>query len=64
MIMRAFFAAVAAALIIAVGSGLILDRVWERSDRTFTSRTGVSLPPDHGNTHNLVGKDWWSARDH
>lgn len=62
--MRAFFAAVAAALIIAVSTGVILDRVWERSDHKFTSRTGVSQPPDHGNTHNLVGKDWWSARDH
>lgn len=62
--MRAFFAAVAAALIIAAGSSLILDRVWERSDQEFTSRTGVSQPPDHGNTHNLVGKDWSSGRGH
>ncbi len=62
--MRIFVAAASAAIVIAVGSGLILDRVWERSDQEFTSGTGVSGPPDHGNTHNLVGKDWWSARGH
>jgi hypothetical protein len=64
MIMRAFFAAVAAALISAVGASLILDRVWERADQEFTSRIGVRLPPEHGNTHNLVGKDWSSGKGH
>ena len=61
--MRAFFAALAAALVIAVGSTLILDQVWQRADQEFSSRSGVRLP-EHGNTHNLVGKSWSSGRDH
>ncbi len=61
--MRAFFAALAAALVIAVGSTLILDQVWQRADQEFSSRSGVRLS-EHGNTHNLVGKSWSSGRDH
>ena len=62
--MRAFFTSVVAAIVIAGGAMLILDEGWQRqADQAFTSPTSVRIP-DHGNTHNLVGKSWWSARDH
>lgn len=61
--MRAFFAAVSAAVVVALGSALILDKVSQRADQEFNSSTSVRIP-DHGSTHNLVGKSWWSGRDH
>jgi hypothetical protein len=61
--MRPFLAAVSAVIVIALGSTLILERVPIRADQEFYSKTSVRIP-DHGNTHNLVGKSWWSARDH
>jgi hypothetical protein len=57
--MKAFFAAVALAIIIAVGAVYLLDG-WQRpADRAFASATGVRIP-DHGVTTNLVGSDWRS----
>jgi hypothetical protein len=62
--MGAFWSAVAVAILIAVGAMFVLDRELQyRSDESFTSPTSVRLP-SHGNTHNLVGKDWYSAKEH
>jgi len=49
---------------IAIGSMFILDEVVQcNADQAFSSLTSVRLP-DHGNTHNLVGRDWYSAKEH
>jgi hypothetical protein len=62
--MRVFLTAISAAIVIAIGSMLIVDQAWQRqADQAFTSTTSVRVP-DHGNTHNLVGKSWFSAKDH
>ena len=62
--MKAFFASVAAALVIAVGAVYALDATVQRhADQAFVSPSSVRIP-DHGETHNLVGKDWYSAREH
>jgi hypothetical protein len=62
--MKAFFASVTAALVIAIGAVYALDLTWQRrADQAFISPTSVRIP-DHGETHNLVGKDWYSAKEH
>ncbi len=62
--MKVFFASVAAAAVIAIGAMYALDAIWQRpADQAFASVSSVRIP-DHGTTHNLVGKDWSSARDH
>ena len=62
--MKVFFTSVSTAIILAVGAFYGLDALSQhQADEAFTSGTSVRLP-DHGNTHNLVGKDWYSAKDH
>jgi hypothetical protein len=62
--MKAFFGGVAAALVIAIAAVYGLDATWQRqADQAFVSPTSVRAP-DHGETHNLVGKDWYSATKH
>jgi hypothetical protein len=62
--MKAFLTAVAAAVVIAAGAMYTLDATWQRrADQAFVSGTSVRIP-DHGTTHNLVGKDWYSAKEH
>jgi hypothetical protein len=61
--MRVFLAAVLAAIVIAGAAMLVLDRWWVPADQAFTSPTSVRIP-SHGNTHNLVGKTWFSGTDH
>jgi hypothetical protein len=62
--MKAFLTAVAAAVVIAAGAMYALDATWQRrADQAFVSPTSVRIP-DHGTTHNLVGKDWYSAKEH
>ena len=61
--MRVFLTSVLAAIIIAGGAMLVLDQSWQQADQAFTSPTSVRLPC-HGNTHNLVGKTWFSGKDH
>jgi hypothetical protein len=62
--MKAFFASIAAAIVVAAGAMYALDAAWQRrADQAFVSATSVRIP-DHGTTHNLVGKDWYSAREH
>jgi hypothetical protein len=63
--MRSFLTAVVAAIVVAVGAMLLLESVWQRHvDQAFTSTSTSVRIPDHGNTHNLVGRDWYSAKDH
>ncbi len=62
--MRVFLTSVSAAIIIAIGSMLVVDQSWQRqADQAFTSPTSVRIP-SHGDTHNLVGKSWFSGKDH
>jgi len=61
--MRVFLTSVVAAIIIAGGAMLALDQSWQQADEAFTSPTSVRIP-SHGNTHNLVGKTWFTAKDH
>jgi hypothetical protein len=62
--MKVFFASIGAAVVVAVGAIYALDAGWQqRADRAFISPTSVRIP-DHGTTHNLVGKDWYSAKEH
>ena len=62
--MKVFLASVTAAAVIAIGAMYALDAIWQRPvDQAFASASSVRIP-DHGTTHNLVGKDWSSAKDH
>jgi hypothetical protein len=62
--MRSFVIAVLAVIVVAVGAMYLLDQTWQRRvDEAFSSPTSVRLPA-HGNIHNLVGKDWYSAKEH
>ena len=61
--MRVFLTSIFAAIVIAGGAILVLDQSWQQADQAFTSPTSVRLP-SHGNTHNLVGKTWFSGKDH
>jgi hypothetical protein len=62
--MCVFLTSVSAAIIVAIGSMLLVDQAWQQqADQAFASPTSVRIP-SHGNTHNLVGKSWLSSRDH
>lgn len=62
--MKVIFASIAAAAVMAIGAMYALDAVWQRrADQAFVSASSVRIP-DHGMTHNLVGKDWYSAKEH
>ena len=61
--MRVFLTSVLAAIIIAGGAMLVLEQSWQQADQAFTSPTSVRIP-SHGDTHNLVGKTWFSGKDH
>jgi hypothetical protein len=61
---KAFSASLATIIVVAIGAMYALDTVWQqRADEAFAAATSVRLP-DQGNTHNLVGKSWYSAKDH
>ena len=62
--MRVYVASVVVAVIIAGGAMYGLDWAWQLpADQAFNSPTSVRIP-DHGTTHNLVGKDWYLASEH
>jgi hypothetical protein len=61
--MRVFLTSVVAAIVIAGAAMLVLDQSWQQADEAFTSPTSVRIP-SHGDTHNLVGKTWFSGKDH
>jgi len=55
--MSSFLALIAAAIVVAAGTMILFEEVWQRrADQAFSSPTSVRTP-DHGNTHNLVGND-------
>ena len=62
--MKAFLSAAVAAIVIAFGAMYLLDSSFQsQADEAFISPTSVRLP-SYGMTHNLVGKDWYSAKEH
>ena len=62
--MKAFLSALVVAAVVAVGAMYVLDSSFQsQADEAFISPTSVRLP-SHGMTHNLVGKDWYSAKEH
>lgn len=62
--MRVFLVSIMTMIVIATSSMFFLDQVVQRNaDQAFGSSTSVRLP-DHGNIHNLVGRDWYSATSH
>jgi len=61
---RVYFMSATAIVVLAIGAMFILDQLVQRdTDDSFTSAPSVRLP-DHGNTHNLVGRDWYSPKKH
>jgi hypothetical protein len=61
--MRVFLTSVFAAIVIAGAAMVVLDQSWQQADQAFVSPTSVRIP-SHGDTHNLVGKSWFSGKDH
>jgi hypothetical protein len=62
--MKVFLISVVTAIVVAVGAVYALDSSLQlQADQAFMSPTSVRLP-SHGTTHNLVGKDWYSAKEH
>ena len=62
--MKVFLISMVTALVVAVGAMYVLDSSFQlQADQAFISPTSVRLP-SHGTTHNLVGKDWYSAKEH
>ena len=62
--MKIFLGAAAVALVVAIGAVYVLDSSLQlQADQAFMSPTSVRIP-SHGTTHNLVGKDWYSAKEH
>jgi len=62
--MRAFAMSVAGAVLIAVLGLYLLDKTLQQTaDQAFSSGTNVRLSHEEAG-HNLVGKDWSSAKKH
>jgi hypothetical protein len=62
--MRIFVMSIGAAIIIAILGLYVLDSGVQRtSDQAFSSATNVRFPHEESG-HNLVGKDWSSAKEH
>jgi len=63
--MRSFLASIVAIIVVAAGAMLLLESTLQRHvDHAFTSTSTSVRIPDHGNTHNLVGRNWYSPKDH
>ena len=61
--MRAFMIAVVAAIVLAVLGLYAMDVGWQQTaDQAFSSSTNVRLSHEEAG-HNLVGKDWSSAKE-
>ncbi len=62
--MRVFAASIVALVVIAVLGRYLLDRSWQQTaDQSFSSSSYVRLGHEEAG-HNLVGKDWSSAKEH
>lgn len=63
--MRTFLISIAAIIVAAVGAMFLLEGALQRhADQAFTSTSTSVRIPDHGNTHNLVGRNWFSPSEH
>ena len=62
--MRAFMIAVVAAIVCAFLGRYAVDKIWQHTaDQEFSSSTNVRLSHEEAG-HNLVGRDWSSAKEH
>ena len=61
--MRVFLMSVLTAIIFAVAAMYLLDAWQQTADQAFTSSTNVRFSHEES-SHNLVGKDWSSAKEH
>jgi hypothetical protein len=61
--MRVFIISVASVIIFTVVGLYALNNFQQTADQAFTSTTNVRFPHEESG-HNLVGKDWSSAKEH
>ena len=61
--MRVFIISVATVIIVTVVGLYVLNNFQQTADQAFTSTTNVRFPHEESG-HNLVGKDWSSAKEH
>ena len=61
--MRVLAMSIVAAIIVAVLGLYLLDNFQQTTDQAFSSPTNVRFPHEESG-HNLVGKDWSSAKEH
>ena len=61
--MKTFLTAVLLAIVIAVGSVYVLGAYQQQADEAFASHSGSVRLPDHGVIRNLVGNDWYPAKE-
>jgi hypothetical protein len=62
--MRVFVTSIAAIIVIAVLGLYVLDTTLQQTaDQAFNAATYVQFPHEDAG-HNLVGKDWSSAKEH
>ena len=62
--MRSFVISILAAIVIAGLGFYLLDKTLQQpADQAFSSKATVRLPHEETG-HNLVGKDWSSAKEH
>jgi hypothetical protein len=63
--MRSFLMSIAVIVGMAVGAMFLLESTVQRhADQAFMSTSTSVRIPDHGNTHNLVGQNWYSPKEH
>jgi hypothetical protein len=60
---RVFAIAVLAIIVIAAASAYVLTRSQNSVYQVFASQSNVRLSDEEAG-HNLVGKEWYSAREH
>ena len=61
--MRVFIVSSLVAIILAVLGFYAVNSLKQTSDQAFSSATSVRFPHEESG-HNLVGKDWSSAKEH
>ena len=61
--MKTFLTAALLAIVIALGSAYTLGAFQQQADEAFVSHSGSVRLPDHGVIRNLVGNDWYPAKE-
>ena len=61
--MRMFVVSIVAAIVFAALGIFALNSLQQTGDQAFSSSTNVRFPHEESG-HNLVGKDWSSAKEH